>query len=154
MFRKNVAALIICEGKYLGCYRADHHTWQCVQGGMETIDNTPQHAIIREIKEELGVQESDFKVTYQSKFWRRYYFTKDILKQTTRGNHIGQDQLWFLAELNSINSICLEKSHCEFSKVELFDIDFLLKQYSHWKRAPFYDFCREANLWYVNKRSP
>lgn len=146
MFRKNVAAIIICQGKYLGCYRSDYNTWQCVQGGMEPTDSTPTHAIIREIQEELGVSPSDFKIIHQSKFWRRYYFTPDILKNTSRGNHIGQEQLWFVAELNQLESVHLEKSHGEFSKVELFDIDFLLQQYSYWKRAAFYDFCRECGF--------
>lgn len=146
MFRKNVAAIIICQGKYLGCLRSDHNTWQCVQGGMEPTDLSPQDAIIREIQEELGVSKLDFKVTYQSHFWRRYFFTEAILKKNHRGNHIGQDQLWFLVELNKLSNIHLEKSHGEFSEVELFDIAFLLSQYSYWKRAPFYDFCREVGF--------
>ncbi|APJ04835.1 NUDIX domain-containing protein [Silvanigrella aquatica] len=146
MFRENVAALIKCQDKYLACFRSDHRTWQNVQGGIEKTDQSPTHAIIRETKEELGVQEKDFKILYQSKFWRRYFFPKEILKRDRFKGNIGQEQLWFLIELNNINSVHLEKSVGEFQKVDLFTIDKFLLTYSEWKRAAFYDFCRELNL--------
>lgn len=146
MFRKNVAAVIKCDNQFLGCYRSDHKTWQCVQGGIEPTDLSIAHAITREIQEELGLDSAYFSIQYQSKFWRRYHFTEQILKNNSRGNHIGQDQLWFLVELEDISKIRLEQSHGEFSKVQLFEIEFLMQQYSYWKRAAFYDFCREIGL--------
>jgi putative (di)nucleoside polyphosphate hydrolase len=146
MFRENVAALIRYKNKYLGCFRSDHRTWQNVQGGIEKSDKNPLDAIIRETKEELGVTEKDFKIIYQSIYWRRYFFPKEILKKQRFKGNIGQEQLWFLIELKDYNSIKLEKSAGEFSKVDLFTIQDLMNFYSIWKKPSFYDFCRELDL--------
>ncbi|BBH54416.1 NUDIX domain-containing protein [Fluviispira sanaruensis] len=146
MFRENVAALIKCNNMFLACNRTDHNMWQNVQGGVEKFDKSLRHAIIRETVEELGVKEEDFKITYQSKFWRRYYFPKEILKRDRFKGNLGQEQMWFLLELNDIKSIHLEKSAGEFKKVKLLNIGEFLSIYSEWKLASFYDFCREINL--------
>lgn len=146
MFRKNVAALIKCNDKYLGCFRSDHSKWQNVQGGIEQSDGSPTEAIIRELKEELGISEKDFKIIYKSKFWRRYFFPKKILKKPRFAGNIGQEQMWFLIEIQNMNCIRLENSVGEFQKVNLFTINKLLAAYSEWKKPAFYDFCREINL--------
>lgn len=146
MFRANVAALVQCQEKYIACYRADHSSWQSVQGGIEESDSSPEAAIIREVQEELGVLPEDFKIIKRSKFWRRYYFTKKILNSSRFKENIGQEQLWFLIQLNNFKSVNLENSHGEFSKVELFDLETLLLSYSSWKYAPLFDFCREIGL--------
>ncbi|KAB8028459.1 NUDIX domain-containing protein [Fluviispira multicolorata] len=146
MFRENVAALIKCNNMYLACNRTDHNTWQNVQGGIEESDKSPLHAIIRETIEELGVEEADFKIIYKSKFWRRYYFPKEILNRERFKGNVGQEQLWFLIELKDINKIDLKKSVGEFKKVKLVNIEDFVDIYSQWKIASFYDFCRELNL--------
>jgi putative (di)nucleoside polyphosphate hydrolase len=146
MFRANVAALIRCGTKYVACRRADHNTWQCVQGGIELTDPSPLSAIIREIQEELGVKENDFVVVYQSKIWRRYYFTESVLKEKRFKDNVGQEQLWFLIDLPNFDSIHLENSEGEFSKVKLVELPLFLKSYAPWKHAPFYEFCQELGL--------
>ncbi len=146
MFRENVAALIKYQDKYVACFRSDHRTWQNVQGGIEKTDKSPLHAIIRETKEELGVHENDFKIIYKSIYWRRYFFPKEILKKERFKGNIGQEQLWFLIELKSFNSIKLENSVGEFQKVDLFTIEKFLSTYSKWKLPAFHDFCRELEL--------
>lgn len=146
MFRKNVAALIKCHDKYLACFRSDHNKWQNVQGGIENSDHSPIAAIIRETKEELGIEEKDFKIIYRSKFWRRYFFPKHILKKARFEGNIGQEQLWFLIEIKDIKCIHLEKSVGEFQKVDLFTIEQFLSNYSEWKKPSFYDFCREIGI--------
>lgn len=146
MFRINVAALIRCRGQFVGCGRSDYHTWQCVQGGMELTDISPRHAIERELQEELGLSPNDYHIVYQSRFWRRYYFTKKILAKQRFKNNIGQEQLWFLVDLPDFESIQLEKTCKEFDKIKLLSLPQLLNVYSIWKRASFYDFCREMSL--------
>ncbi len=146
MFRKNVAALIRCNDKYLACFRSDHSKWQNVQGGIEDSDSSPIAAIIRETVEELGIDEQDFKIIYKSKYWRRYFFPKEILKKARFEGNIGQEQLWFLIEIKNINCVHLEKSVGEFQKVDLFTIDKFLELYSEWKKPSFYDFCRELGI--------
>lgn len=147
VFRSNVAALIRYKDKYVACCRTDYDSWQCVQGGIEPTDISPIHAIKRELQEELGLNESSYKIISQSKFWRRYYFTKEILKKKRfEKENIGQEQLWFLVELLHPKEIQLEKSSGEFNRTELLTLSQLLNSYSVWKKSPFYDFCRELGL--------
>jgi putative (di)nucleoside polyphosphate hydrolase len=145
-FRPNVAALIRHKNKFVACCRTDFTTWQCVQGGIEDIDLSPTHAIERELHEELGIDKKHYEIIYQSKFWRRYYFTQEILAKQRFKDNIGQEQLWFLIELQDLKNIRLENSTGEFSRIELVELHELLNSYSKWKKPPFYDFCRELNL--------
>ncbi len=56
-YRKNVAAFILNnEGKILNCKRADQYKdWQLPQGGIDPGE-TPEQAIRRELKEEVGLE--------------------------------------------------------------------------------------------------
>jgi hypothetical protein len=147
MFRENVAALIKYEEKYLACFRADYDSCQNVQGGIEITDHAPLCALNRELQEELGLcDDTAFAVVYQSTCWRRYFFPKNIQKTGRFHKMIGQEQLWFLIDLKSLDAINLGKSSGEFKKVELMNLEKFIKIYSHWKLAPFYDFCRELGL--------
>lgn len=144
-FRQNVAALIRCNNEYLACCRKDYHTWQSVQGGIENFDVSPRSALIREIHEELGLQENDFRIVQQSTHWRRYYFIKKISKNENIRN-AGQDQLWFLVELFDKKVIQSNALYQEFEKVEWLSLDEFLNRYAIWKKAAVYDFCRELGL--------
>jgi putative (di)nucleoside polyphosphate hydrolase len=147
LFRPNVAALVILpnHGGVLGCYRPDYQAWQCVQGGLEPEDATPEEGMIRELEEELGVRREDFRIVYRSQFWRRYTFT-DAVKQMGRfpGN-LGQEQMWFLVELTNPRGVDLKHaSSDEFSKTAVFKtLDDFLQVYTGWKFNVFFDFCRE-----------
>jgi putative (di)nucleoside polyphosphate hydrolase len=145
-FRPNVAALIRTQDKFIACCRADYSSWQCVQGGIESTDVSPIAAIQRELDEELGLKLGEYKIISQSKFWRRYYFTKEILAKNRFADNVGQEQMWFLVELTEKHSFQLDGAHGEFSHVEICSLQQLIQQYSQWKRPPFYDFCRELGL--------
>lgn len=147
-FRRNVAALITYKNEYLACCRKDYRTWQTVQGGIENFDISPMAALIREMNEELGIKEDEFKVLVQSKHWRRYHFTKKMFREE-KLNNAGQDQLWFLVELidkKVVNLESIQISHQEFEKVEWLPLDEFLNRYAIWKKAAVYDFCRELGL--------
>lgn len=144
-FRQNVAALVKHKDLYLVCRRNDHQIWQSVQGGIESFDQSPRDALIREMYEELGVQENDFKILYQSSFWRRYLFTHKTAKMRHH-DYDGQDQLWFLVELNNKNVFDFDIVTKEFSELDWVSLPELLNRYATWKKAPVYDFCREINL--------
>lgn len=144
-FRHNVGALIRYENSYLACCRKDYHTWQSVQGGIENFDISPMNALIRELNEELGLKACDFKIIYQSKYWRRYFFTKKIHRNDTI--NFGQDQLWFLVELFDKKILQSHFWHHEFEQIEFVSLNEFLQRYAVWKKLTIVDFCREINLY-------
>jgi len=153
VYRKNVAALIRCQGQYVACFRSDYGSWQSVQGGVEPHDLSLEDALTRELNEELGILPTDFKILYRSKFWRRYLFLSDTplkqqrkLRDPSKSSRVGQEQLWFLIEIPDISCVHIENSMGEFARVDLFSITQFLSVYSQWKRAAFYDFCREIDI--------
>lgn len=142
-FRRNVAVLIRVGDKFLACQTARHPNWQCVQGGFDVSDASPEAALYRELEEELGTKPEHFKIIHRSTYWRRYRFPREFL---VRGKHGGQEQLWYLAELSSMSEINLAASCGEFNDTKLVAIEELLEIYAKWKRAPFLDFCYELGL--------
>ena len=101
-YRPNVAVIIVNQsGKVLWCRRKQHDGWQFPQGGIDKGE-TPVEAALRETKEEVGLDEHDIEIVYESQQWFKYkvpkekrtgYFTKKIF--------FGQKQKWFLARLLS-----------------------------------------------------
>lgn len=144
-YRPNVAALVRCGDQFIGCMRNKFPGWQCVQGGIDEDDQSPENAIIREMKEELGVDPEHIRITYRSRYWRRYEFIKQGAERP--GNFCGQEQLWFVVEISSFGAIDLKQALSdEFTAVQPMDIGELVEKYVKWKHQPFYDFCRELRL--------
>ena len=144
-YRPNVAALVKCGNLFVGCMRSHHPGWQSVQGGIDPTDESPEHAIFREMEEELGVEKNNIKITYRSHYWRRYEFVSG--NQRKGENYCGQEQLWFVIEIPSADAIQLAKaSSDEFTEVKLMPITELVQKYVTWKNLPFLDFCRELQL--------
>lgn len=144
-YRPNVAALVRCGDMYIACLRNKFPGWQCVQGGIDDDDKSPEHAIIREMKEELGVAAENIRITYRSRYWRRYDFLTQKSKRSE--NFCGQEQMWFVVEIDSIMSIDLKQALSdEFTNIQAMTISELVEKYVKWKHQPFYDFCRELQL--------
>ena len=88
-YRPNVAVIIVNQsGKVLWCRRKQHDGWQFPQGGIDKRE-TPVEAVLRETKEEVGLDENDIEIVYESQQWFKYqvpkakrkrYFKKDIFK--------------------------------------------------------------------------
>jgi putative (di)nucleoside polyphosphate hydrolase len=146
-FRPNVAALIRIGDKYLRCLRSQPQgVWQTVQGGIEEGDASVRDALLREMNEELGVDPALVRIVGQSKYWRRYVFPPEVRQAHPERLNIGQEQLWFLAELPSLDCIDLQKSAGEFVHAELSDLDTLVQQFVGWKLPVVKDFCYEMGL--------
>jgi len=107
VYRPNVAIVILNEkGDVLWCRRKNRDGWQFPQGGIDSGES-PEEAVIRETKEEVGLGPSDFNILYESKTWINYEVPK-----ARRSNYffqkkrfIGQSQKWFLAELKCDESL-------------------------------------------------
>ena len=106
------------NGKVLLCQRVDHSGWQFPQGGIDEGE-TPREAVLREIKEEVGLSEKDVEVICESKDWFKYDVPRDRRPKYFRKNvYKGQNQKWFLLRLISEdNKINLTASRpIEFDK--------------------------------------
>jgi putative (di)nucleoside polyphosphate hydrolase len=146
-FRPNVAALVRIGDSFLSCRRTQPaHVWQTVQGGIESSDTDVRSALLRELREELGVDSNDVKVVAQSSVWRRYLFPAEVKNLNSKRSYIGQEQLWFLVELPSMDCIRLQQSEGEFSEVQLVELQTLIAQMVLWKLPVVKDFCYEAGL--------
>lgn len=77
--------------------------WQFPQGGIKT-DESPEQAMYRELKEEVGLQEKDVKLLATTKRWLRYRLPKRLIRHYSKPLCIGQKQKWFLLQLSNKDS--------------------------------------------------
>ena len=140
-YRKNVACLIKYKDSFIGFKNPRFRERQCLQGGIEPFDKNPQYALIREIKEEIGLTPEQYHIRYQSPIWRYYDFPKAIRRRVTRSFY-GQVQIWFLIEIKKISALEKMKAD-EFEGYETLAIQDLISQYIPWKRIPLETFVEE-----------
>lgn len=160
-YRLNVAALVRVRRRlkseketlplsssddFLICARADFEAWQCPQGGLEAHDRSARDAVLRELEEELGIQSTKVRILHESAVWRRYDFGRFQTSKDRAAGRLGQQQKWFVCEVDTLEECDLSKSHGEFSHLGVASIEDLVDMYASWKRAPLLDFCRELGL--------
>lgn len=131
-YRPNVAALLVKpSGGLLVCERTTiKGAWQFPQGGVDPGES-PESALIREIREEIGLDSSHYEVL-TSRSGYRYLYPKPVREKKLRrhGNH-GQEQTYFLCRLFSENPpIDVNQKPAEFQAwrwilPEEFDLDWL-----------------------------
>lgn len=107
-FRPNVG-IVLCnaEGHVLWARRlGGQDAWQFPQGGIKK-DEDAETALFRELKEEIGLTESDVSILGVTRGWLRYRLPARYIRQQDPVC-VGQKQKWFLLELTSDeNRICL-----------------------------------------------
>jgi len=72
--------------------------WQFPQGGMKEGE-TPEEAMYRELKEEVGLNPEDVEVLGFSRRWLRYRLPTRLIRHHTKPLCIGQKQRWFLLRI-------------------------------------------------------
>ncbi|MEY4064304.1 MAG: hypothetical protein RIR26_512, partial [Pseudomonadota bacterium] len=133
--------------RFLRCERNEPRgVWQTVQGGIEPSDTDCREALFREVREELGVDRALVEVIAQSRCWRRYRFPQEVMDAHPERNNIGQEQMWFLIEIPSLECVNLARSEGEFVRVELVELPELVGQTVGWKLPVVKDFCYEMGL--------
>ena len=95
-FRANVGIVLMRDGGdvFLGG-RSDGRGWQFPQGGMRR-EETPEEALYRELREEVGLQPDDVELLGRTRDWLRYRLPQQYVRRRSRPLCIGQKQLWFL----------------------------------------------------------
>ena len=137
-YRKNVAAVILShtypnERKIFIAKRIDmRKVWQFPQGGIDEGE-TPQSALFRELKEEIGTDEIEVLSEYPD--WLSYDFPEFSLKK--RYNYDGQTQKYFLVRLLPSAIVNIKTPEPEFSEFLFIDANDVLDKLAHFK-LPIY----------------
>ena len=99
-YRPNVG-IVICNqaAQVLWARRiGGQDAWQFPQGGIND-DESPEDAMYRELREEVGLTASDVKLINQTKGWLRYRLPRKLRRHNSTPGFVGQKQKWFLLEL-------------------------------------------------------
>jgi putative (di)nucleoside polyphosphate hydrolase len=98
-YRPNVG-IILCnrEGRVLWARRIGQEAWQFPQGGIRE-EETPEEAMYRELREEIGLGSDDVLVIARTRDWLRYQLPKHLIRRRSRPLCIGQKQVWYLLYL-------------------------------------------------------
>lgn len=115
-YRPNVG-IILCNvrNEVFWGKRIKEHAWQFPQGGIKTGE-TPEQAMFRELKEEVGLDPCHVKVLGRTREWLRYEVPQTWVRREARTQYRGQKQIWFLLRLVGRDcDVCLRHSeHPEF----------------------------------------
>ena len=116
-YRLNVGIIVAnSDGKLLYCKRKNSKNWQFPQGGIDKNEDI-FIAALRELYEEVGIEENKVKLIKESDHWYKY----DLPKKYKRNNFLwedfrGQKQKWFLFKLIEKAEIDLNNETGEVSK--------------------------------------
>ena len=115
-YRPNVAIVIVNgRNQVFWGKRIREHSWQFPQGGINPGE-TPEQAMYRELREEVGLEPQHVKVLGRTREWLRYEVPQHWIKREWRGSYRGQKQIWYLLRLvGRDNDVSLRASeHPEF----------------------------------------
>ena len=98
-FRANVGIVLIRDGGdvFLGG-RSDGRGWQFPQGGVQR-EESPEQALFRELREEVGLEPTDVEVLATTRSWLRYRLPRRYVRRRSQPLCIGQKQRWFLLRM-------------------------------------------------------
>lgn len=146
-YRANVAALVLNPaGGLLICERATiAGAWQFPQGGVDPGES-PEEALFREVREEVGLKPEHYEVVAQRTGYR-YLYPENVRHRKIRkhGSH-GQDQTYFLCRLKEsappVNVNQKPREFCAYRWIlpEEFDLDWLPTFKRDVYRAVLWDF--------------
>ena len=86
------------RGQLLWARRIGQDAWQFPQGGIGG-DETPEQAMYRELKEEIGLEPEAVDVTACTRGWLRYRLPSRYIRKGQHPLCIGQKQKWFLLRM-------------------------------------------------------
>ena len=99
-FRPNVGIIVANEaGQVLWARRVGQNAWQFPQGGIKSYES-PEEALYRELREEIGLEDHSVQIVGCTKGWLRYRLPKRMLRQNT-SSFVGQKQKWFMLKMLS-----------------------------------------------------
>jgi len=115
-FRPNVGIILANHaGRVFWAKRLGRDAWQFPQGGIHT-DETPEQTMFRELKEEIGLAESDVTLLARTHRWLRYRIPTRLIRRT-EPVCVGQKQFWYLLRLETDES----RIHFDYTEKPEFD---------------------------------
>lgn len=103
-FRPNVGIILANSmGQVLWARRIGQNAWQFPQGGINASES-PEQAMYRELKEEIGLTPNDVEVIAVTRGWLRYRLPKRMIRHHSHPVCVGQKQKWFLLRMLSDDS--------------------------------------------------
>ena len=98
-FRANVGIVLMRDdGQVFLGSRSDGRGWQFPQGGVQR-DESPEEALYRELREEIGLTPDDVDLVGGTRSWLRYRLPRQYVRRRSRPLCIGQKQRWFLLRM-------------------------------------------------------
>jgi len=134
-FRANVGAVIINgNGLVLALERKEiPGSWQCPQGGLEK-EEEPLEAVLREILEETGIEESHLELLGSFPHWLAYEFPEEVRAiKAWRG----QVQKWYLFRFKDREDKITLGDGKEFRAWEWIPMEKLLSRVIEFKRPVY-----------------
>ncbi len=98
-YRPNVG-IILCNdaSQVFWARRIGQDSWQFPQGGIKR-DETPEQALYRELREEVGLPADAVKIIAVTRGWLRYRLPKKMVRHDSHPVCVGQKQKWFMLRL-------------------------------------------------------
>ena len=98
-YRHGVGIILVNHKRQLFfAKRIGKDAWQFPQGGIKASE-TEEAAMLRELKEEIGLEQKDVEILSVSSRWLRYRLPKRLIRHHSKPLCIGQKQKWFLLRL-------------------------------------------------------
>ena len=103
-YRANVGIILINrEGRLLWAKRIGEQAWQFPQGGIQE-NESPEEAMYRELREEVGLHECHVTLMGRTRDWLRYQLPRNLIRYHSKPVCIGQKQVWFMLSLHGDES--------------------------------------------------
>src|SRR3989338_7607090 len=98
-YRYGIGIILVNENRQVFfAKRIGMVAWQFPQGGMKE-EETPDEAMYRELKEEVGLNPDDVEVLSFTRRWLRYRLPGRLIRYHAKPLCIGQKQRWYLLKL-------------------------------------------------------
>jgi putative (di)nucleoside polyphosphate hydrolase len=129
-FRANVGIVLMRHEQVFLGRRTGGRGWQFPQGGVRSGESL-EHALFRELAEEIGIDKSAVRLLGHTDRWLRYRLPARYVRRNQRPVCIGQKQRWFLLRLNS------DEVTFDFARTTQPEFD-------EWRWSPYWDPVQEV----------